>query len=874
MNKKIAALAARLLAMVLLSCAPFGVQAAVSKLSQIVDGSTYVYTTDKLVTVRNGNTDVLTAINVIVANGQDFGMHCDGNVLYDMTLTNSSSTVSSASHTFVAGDVGKHINVSATNMKSAANVTTTIASVSAGNAVLSAPWTSTTVTGVGVAVMYTTDDTTAFNTALSTLHTRYPNGSELQLSGYCVVGAATLYRQQLISCANGYQSCELVAKPGTNANWITSENQATLTGTGANYGTDADVPSFFGLEDIHLNGNAPAQSSGDCVDFYGNAEIMKGNVLIESCWGNGLHTEAANVFPYNSNDWRAQEEGFFDHLTVRNYGTYGWLDQGPHDKIVLDFLAFAGNSTGYVSQTSGALYTGSAHAEKLHVYDTGDDTGFNLGATLTAQEVYSDFANTTINAGGTTIDHLFYTACGNGGLGCLIIPSGVFYWHIGQLDVQMLDTAANLAVVDIQSGGGNGVIDSYQMSPVTPGANVTAFKIRSPFITLGDGVISNFQTAGDICFDLDGATFVDIRGTGFGCTTFFNFGSGDNNNNINFQAYTGGTGTGVISGTPGTLDILGIVNDIGTSNIKYPSMVIGSPTGGNEGAGSINATTIFKNGVPVSTSTGTVTSVDVSGGTTGITTTGGPVTGSGTVTLVVPSATSSASTVVARDTNQNSFANNFTNKATNVVSSGGVTTLTVASAHIQNLSGTQNHSFKMPNATTLAVGYEYYFNNSSTGLLMITDSSPSSICDAVSGATKYVELIDASTSAGTWVCRNMIPDMVQWSTNGLYILSNAFWTNFVSNGNSGTSIALNLDNGPNQTLTINGAVTITQTTPTHPGCYKVFLKQDNVGHAITFSGVLWPGGAPTFSSAANAIDEASICYDGTNYYGNASIHFQ
>lgn len=68
------------------------------------------------------------------------------------------------------------------------------------------------------------------------------------------------------------------------------------------------------------------------------------------------------------------------------------------------------------------------------------------------------------------------------------------------------------------------------------------------------------------------------------------------------------------------------------------SVVIGSPTGGGMGAGTLNATGLYVNGVAVSTGgggggSGTVTSVDVSGSTTGLTFSGGPVTTSGTITM-------------------------------------------------------------------------------------------------------------------------------------------------------------------------------------------------------------------------------------------------
>jgi hypothetical protein len=63
-----------------------------------------------------------------------------------------------------------------------------------------------------------------------------------------------------------------------------------------------------------------------------------------------------------------------------------------------------------------------------------------------------------------------------------------------------------------------------------------------------------------------------------------------------------------------------------TVNVANGSKVMVVTDGAGAGAAVLNAN-------PTEAGTGTVTSVDVSGGTTGLTTSGGPVTGSGTITL-------------------------------------------------------------------------------------------------------------------------------------------------------------------------------------------------------------------------------------------------
>lgn len=96
----------------------------------------------------------------------------------------------------------------------------------------------------------------------------------------------------------------------------------------------------------------------------------------------------------------------------------------------------------------------------------------------------------------------------------------------------------------------------------------------------------------------------------------------------------GGTGSATASGARTNLgaaasgsnaDITALTNSAGIQ--------IGAPTGGAQGVGTINTTGLFINGVAVAAAGGSVSSVNVSGGTTGLTTSGGPITTSGTITL-------------------------------------------------------------------------------------------------------------------------------------------------------------------------------------------------------------------------------------------------
>jgi hypothetical protein len=96
----------------------------------------------------------------------------------------------------------------------------------------------------------------------------------------------------------------------------------------------------------------------------------------------------------------------------------------------------------------------------------------------------------------------------------------------------------------------------------------------------------------------------------------------------------GGTGSATAAGARTNLSAAasGANTDI-TSLNPASGLTVGTPTGGTQGLGTINAAGLFINGVGVGTGSGSVTSIAVSGGTTGLTTSGGPVTTSGTITF-------------------------------------------------------------------------------------------------------------------------------------------------------------------------------------------------------------------------------------------------
>lgn len=96
------------------------------------------------------------------------------------------------------------------------------------------------------------------------------------------------------------------------------------------------------------------------------------------------------------------------------------------------------------------------------------------------------------------------------------------------------------------------------------------------------------------------------------------------------------------------------------------------------------------------------------------------------------------------------------------------------------------------------------------------------------------------------------------------------------NGNSSTADTIDWGAGNKQKSTLTGNCTYTFTAPDGVGNFLFKVIQDATGsRTVTWpASVKWPGGtAPTLSTAANSVDIITFYYDGTSYYGVASLLF-
>ena len=419
-----------------------------------------------------------------------------------------------------------------------------------------------------------TNNTATIQAELDSLFATYPNGSVLGFTkGNYVASQIVIHRNQMVVGIEGVQAVTFTQAANSNSDFITSENFAALTGTGAIYGTNPLVPSWYGLCDVHINGNASNQGAGNWrgIAFYGNAIRMLGNILVENCKQDNIYTESAGGFAYSATDWRSAEEGLFEYIESRNAGRHGWLFRGPHDSRIIDLLSFENGGTGFRCEVSGTTYVGSCHIDQIHTYTNGGGLGQYYGTSCTISKSYSDFDNITLDGPGTMIEQCFQIQQGyTAGVNSLIFTANANFCTVGSHKMDFYPSATNIVGVEIQSGGGSVTIANSQACKVPGTSGITLYKVRSNFCTI-NAQASNATGAGSVAFDIN-AAYTKIKGSGYSNTTHVLYGGG-NNNDIELEVYGGTT---VLTGSAGVTDSFKITSDQG-STISLPAFSMSSP---------------------------------------------------------------------------------------------------------------------------------------------------------------------------------------------------------------------------------------------------------------------------------------------------------
>ena len=258
-----------------------------------------------------------------------------------------------------------------------------------------------------------------------------------------------------------------------------------------------------------------------------------------------------------------------------------------------------------------------------------------------------------------------------------------------------------------------------------------------------------------------------------------------------------------------------------------------------------------------SAGTGSVTSVDVSGGTTGLTTSGGPVTTSGTITIAGTLATANGGT------------GGTATPIAGTIPYGTGTALAYSAA------GTSGQVL-----TSGGAGTPTWTTVTGTGTVTSVDVSGGTTGLTYSGGP--ITGSGTITMAGTLAVANGGTGVTSSTGTGSVVLgtsptvNNPTVTNYVESvvaiGTVTTTNTIALTNGTVQTatLTASTACTFTMPTATAGKSFVLLLKQAaTTGNGTaTFTSVKWgTAGAPTITATAGKMDILTFFADGTNWYG-------
>lgn len=120
----------------------------------------------------------------------------------------------------------------------------------------------------------------------------------------------------------------------------------------------------------------------------------------------------------------------------------------------------------------------------------------------------------------------------------------------------------------------------------------------------------------------------------------------------------------------------------------------------------------------------------------------------------------------------NATANNFAPATSPKVLVGGSTTLTNLDTQIIIFGGTGG-TCVLPDATTLVVGWQYYFHSNTSGNVVIETNGGATLLTMTSGSYLNLTNLTIAIPAGTWAYSFDIPQNVLWGTGALTAASTA-----------------------------------------------------------------------------------------------------
>lgn len=206
----------------------------------------------------------------------------------------------------------------------------------------------------------------AIQAAIDHMADTYGGGAVWFPPGVWLSGPLVLRSGVVLAAASYVSTLKLIN--GANADFIVSEDFASLTGSGAWLHSDG-VPVGLGFSNIQIDANGDNQASGRAVVIYGKGLIFDGYVLIRDAADDIMYTECGYVA--GQVNWQDLPEGKVSSVHLRTGGGKGWINRGPHD-LQLTALFVNDTDDDLVSfETNGSTYNGTCDIGMMHVYASG-----------------------------------------------------------------------------------------------------------------------------------------------------------------------------------------------------------------------------------------------------------------------------------------------------------------------------------------------------------------------------------------------------------------------------------------------------------------------------------------------------------------------
>lgn len=100
------------------------------------------------------------------------------------------------------------------------------------------------------------------------------------------------------------------------------------------------------------------------------------------------------------------------------------------------------------------------------------------------------------------------------------------------------------------------------------------------------------------------------------------------------------------------------------------------------------------------------------------------------------------------------YFNNTSYGLLSIVTASGSTALSITSPRNILLTGTNNQTLVLPDATTLPIGIRYEISNTSTGLVLVNSNGGTNLITLASGVSGTILLQDNSTASGIWILQD------------------------------------------------------------------------------------------------------------------------